>query len=225
MKTTKLLEAPVFPGAETMNARSFVDSDSFGMVHFTLPPGGFILHHNIPFEVCFIILKGNGTLVIDDCSYELATDSIAVCLPETRRCWRNTSVSEDLEVLSLKMKKCTEKDGSEVEIRKISEQTPANNPHGVDVRRVYESVHALSSIITLQPGQKLIRHITPVDVFFYVLEGTGIVEVGDEKETVTADTVIDSPKDIPHCWYNESEALLRVLVVKVPKPTKSSKLL
>lgn len=112
-----------------------------------------------------------------------------------------------------------------MEIRKISEQTPAKNPHGVDVRRVYESVHALSSIITLKPGEKLIRHITPVDVFFYVLEGTGIVEVGDEKETVTSDTVIESPKDIPHCWYNESDALLRVLVVKAPKPTTSSKLL
>ncbi|MCK5130872.1 MAG: cupin domain-containing protein [Candidatus Sabulitectum sp.] len=115
--------------------------------------------------------------------------------------------------------------GEIVEIRKISEQAQAKNPHGVDVRRVYESEHALSSIITLKPGEKLIRHITPVDVFFYVLEGTGIVEVGDEKETVSADTVIDSPKDIPHCWYNESDADLRVLVVKVPKPTTNTQLL
>ncbi len=52
-----------------------------------------------------------------------------------------------------------------------------------------------------------------------------VVEVGDEKQSVPADTVIDSPKDIPHCWYNESDSLLRVLVVKVPKPTKGSKLL
>ena len=28
------------------------------------------------------------------------------------------------------------------------------------------------------------RHITPVDVFFYVLEGTGVVEIGKEKQTV-----------------------------------------
>lgn len=112
-----------------------------------------------------------------------------------------------------------------MDIRKISEQPAAKNPHGVDVRRAYESKLALSSVIALQPGEKLIRHITPVDVFFYVLEGTGVVEVGDEKETVSKDTVIDSPKDIPHCWYNESDALLRVLVVKVPKPTGKTKLL
>ena len=110
-------------------------------------------------------------------------------------------------------------------VRKMSEQEPAKNPHGVDVRRVYETVNALSSVITLKAGEKLIRHITPVDVFFFVLEGTGIVEVGDEKETVSADTVIESPKDIPHCWYNESTTDLRVLVVKAPKPTSSSQLL
>ncbi len=110
-------------------------------------------------------------------------------------------------------------------IIKVSEQPVAGNPHGIDVRRVYESEYALSSHLTLKPGEKLIRHITPVDVFFYVLEGTGIVEVGDEELEVTKDTVIDSPKDIPHCWYNRSDADLRILVVKVPRPTTGTKLL
>jgi len=74
------------------------------------------------------------------------------------------------------------------------------------------------SMLTLKPGEKLIRHITPVDVFFYVFSGTGVVEIGDEKETVSADTVIDSPKGIPHCWLNESSSDVRILVVKTPKP-------
>ncbi|MCK5065625.1 MAG: cupin domain-containing protein [Candidatus Fermentibacteraceae bacterium] len=112
-----------------------------------------------------------------------------------------------------------------MKILKMSEQPHAKNPHGVDVRRVYDSKYALSSVITFQPGEKLIRHITPVDVFFYVLEGEGVVEVGDEKKIVSKDTVIDSPKDIPHCWYNESEGILRVLVVKAPRPTGKTKLL
>ncbi len=109
--------------------------------------------------------------------------------------------------------------------RKMSEQIPADNPHGVDVRRVYDSEYALSSVITMKPGEKLIRHITPVDVFFYVLEGSGTVEVGEEKKTVSTDTVIESPAGIPHCWYNESTKDLRVLVVKVPRPTSKTQLL
>ena len=79
--------------------------------------------------------------------------------------------------------------------------------------------------ITLEPGESLKKHITPVDVFFYVLEGTGVVEIGEERKEVGPDTLIDSPAKIPHCWYNESDKVFRVLVVKVPRPTESTKLL
>lgn len=99
------------------------------------------------------------------------------------------------------------------------------NPHRVATRKLYDTEHAQVIHITLEPGESLKRHITPVDVFFYVLEGTGVVEIGEEKRTVGPDTLIDSPKDIVHCWYNESHAPLRFLVVKVPRPTSTTRLL
>lgn len=99
------------------------------------------------------------------------------------------------------------------------------NPHNVKAAQVYDSEHAMVVHLTLEPGQSLKRHITPVDVFFYVLEGTGVVEVGDEKQTVGPDSLIESPARIPHCWYNESDKPLRVLVVKVPRPTTQTRLL
>lgn len=49
---------------------------------------------------------------------------------------------------------------------------------------------ALITIIILEPGQSLKQHITPVDVAFYALEGTGIVEVGEEKQEVPKDTLL-----------------------------------
>ncbi len=112
-----------------------------------------------------------------------------------------------------------------MKITRPSEQPSAENPHGVDVRRLYETPHALVSHLTLRPGEKLHRHVTPVDVFFYVLEGTGTVEVGDERLEVGRDTLVDSPRDIPHCWYNNGEQTLRVLIVKVPKPEAKTRLL
>ena len=99
------------------------------------------------------------------------------------------------------------------------------NPHGVSAKPVYDSPHATAAHITLQPGQSLKKHVTPVDVFFYVLEGSGIVEVGDEKETVSRDMVIESPAHVPHRLANEGAEIFRVLVVKVPKPTESTKVL
>lgn len=73
------------------------------------------------------------------------------------------------------------------------------NPHQVKAARVYESEHAAAVHLTLEPGQSLKRHITPVDVFFYVLEGAGVVEIGEEQETVGPDSLIESPARVPHC--------------------------
>ena len=99
------------------------------------------------------------------------------------------------------------------------------NPHNVDARKVYDNENAQAVHLILNPGESLKRHITPVDVFFYVLEGKGIVEIGDEKKEVGADILIESPAKIVHCWYNESNEILRILVVKVQKPTESTKIL
>jgi mannose-6-phosphate isomerase-like protein (cupin superfamily) len=100
----------------------------------------------------------------------------------------------------------------------------ADTPHKVDVRKLYDTENAVAVHIKLEPGESLKKHITPVDVFFYVLEGVGIVEIGDEKKEVTKDLLIDSPARIPHCWYNEGDETLRFLVVKVPRPTEDTRL-
>ncbi len=110
-------------------------------------------------------------------------------------------------------------------ITKVADAPVHQNPHGIDARKLYDTERAQAVALTLQPGEQLKRHITPVDAIFFVLEGTGIVEVGDEKEEVSANTLIDSPAKIPHCWYNESDAVLRVLVVKVPRQEGPSKIL
>ena len=99
------------------------------------------------------------------------------------------------------------------------------NPHGVEVTKLYDTDNAQVMHITLGPGEQLHRHITPVDVFFYVLEGTGVIEIGEEKKSVGTDTLIDSPAKIPHCWDNESNETLRILVAKVPRPTQSTRIL
>ena len=60
-------------------------------------------------------------------------------------------------------------------------------------------------------------HITPVDVLFYVVEGEGVVEIGDESQKVGPDTLVESPARIPHRWYNEGPGTVRFLVMKVPR--------
>ncbi len=107
-------------------------------------------------------------------------------------------------------------------IKILDKMSIMDTPHAVDARNLYNSEHAVISVISLQPGQALKPHITPVDVAFYVLEGTGTVQIGEEMADVSKDSLVESPKDIIHCWYNNSDALLRFLVIKVPKPKQKA---
>ena len=97
----------------------------------------------------------------------------------------------------------------------VSRVESSPTPHHVDVRKIFESPAISAVVISLQPGESLKKHVTPVDVLFYVLEGTGVVEIGDEREAVSKDVVVESPAGIAHRWINESDALFRVLVVKM----------
>lgn len=112
-----------------------------------------------------------------------------------------------------------------MEIRKVKDTAIVETPHKVDVRKMYEKETAQVMHITLQPGEALKPHITPVDVFFYVLEGTPEIRVGEEIVIVEKDSLVESPKDIVHCLYNNSDCVARVLVVKAPKPQSAARLL
>jgi len=101
----------------------------------------------------------------------------------------------------------------------------AANPHGVSARGLHSTEHVQVTMVTLLPGEALKPHITPVDVFFYVLEGSGHVQIGDERETVTKDQLIHSPARIVHRLLNETETTFRFLVVKTPAQTSKTKVL
>ncbi len=67
---------------------------------------------------------------------------------------------------------------------------------------LYDTESAQAVHIELKPGESLKKHITPVDVFFYVLEGKGVVEIGEEKHDVIRDKLVESPAKIPHRLLN-----------------------
>ena len=105
-----------------------------------------------------------------------------------------------------------------MKITYVSDQKPVDNMHNVDARKVYDKQSAQVVIIILQADESLKLHKTPVDVFFYVLEGKGVVLIGDEEKEVEKDCIIHSPANIVHSWKNESNQLLRILVAKTPNP-------
>lgn len=112
-----------------------------------------------------------------------------------------------------------------MKIINVNEQQIEETPHRVNVKNLYDKDSAQAMHITLYPGESLKPHITPVDVFFYILEGIADVRVGDETISVEKDCLVESPKDVVHCLSNSSNSATHILVVKAPKPTSKSKLL
>lgn len=111
-----------------------------------------------------------------------------------------------------------------MKITNISETPVKDTPHKVDVRNIYNHENAQVMHITLEPGESLKPHKTPVDVFFYILEGTPEVLIGEEQLEVRKDSIIESPKNIVHSLFNNSGQRARILVVKAPRPDSNSKL-
>ena len=99
------------------------------------------------------------------------------------------------------------------------------NPHKVEVKQMYNDASAQIMHITLNPGESLKPHKTPVDVVFYVLEVTPTVLVGNESQAFDKDTLIESPANIVHCLSNETSAQARILVIKAPRPLSKARLL
>ncbi|MBN2735658.1 MAG: cupin domain-containing protein [Spirochaetales bacterium] len=106
--------------------------------------------------------------------------------------------------------------------KKLADAPIMETAHNVDARNLYNTANAMVTVIKLLPGQSLKKHITPVDVAFYVLKGEGIVQIGEEKLTIHENTLVESPKDILHCWYNESQEDLVFMIIKAPRPDKKT---
>ena len=101
----------------------------------------------------------------------------------------------------------------------------SDTPHKVAVKKLLNFEHAMIVHIELKPGEAVKPHITPVDVNFYVLEGEGIVIIGEEEEIVKKDQLIFSPAKIRHQLLNRSKGIFRFLVIKTPAPTSETKIL
>jgi quercetin dioxygenase-like cupin family protein len=105
-----------------------------------------------------------------------------------------------------------------MEIKKIFETEAFINNHGVEARKFYQNEHMMMIHLNLKPGDVISKHAAPLDICFLVLEGQGIVQIGDESKEVEANTLIESPANAGHGWRNESDATLRILVIKTPNP-------
>jgi quercetin dioxygenase-like cupin family protein len=112
-----------------------------------------------------------------------------------------------------------------MKIVKAKQAPDRPNPHAVSVKALHSTEHVQVVMITLEPGESLKLHVTPVDAFFYGLEGEGKVKIGDKTAALEADDLVHSPSGIPHTLWNDGADQFRFLVVKTPRQQQTSRLL
>jgi quercetin dioxygenase-like cupin family protein len=100
----------------------------------------------------------------------------------------------------------------------VAESPVVPNPHGLDAHRMFASPHVEVVHISLPAGKALVRHASPVDTLFYIIDGTATVESGSGRLTAPAGTITPNSAGTMHRVVNETAAQLRFLVIKTPQP-------
>ena len=68
----------------------------------------------------------------------------------------------------------------------------------------------------LSPGRMIEPHVDPYEEIYFVLEGNGLIRVGDEEKEVKPMEATYLPAGIPHALTNTKETDLKILVVAAP---------
>ena len=87
---------------------------------------------------------------------------------------------------------------------------------------LFETERMFSDVYFLEPGQEQKRHAhSGADKIYFVLEGTGRFQIGDEDRELGVDQIVLAPADIEHGVRNQSDARLVLLVFMAPNPNKA----
>ena len=84
---------------------------------------------------------------------------------------------------------------------------------------IFTTDRLFCDVYCFEPGQTQAPHSHGgSDKIYYVLEGSGCIEIGSETRTVGPGTAVLAPAGMDHSVVNEGPERLKLLVVMAPKP-------
>lgn len=104
-----------------------------------------------------------------------------------------------------------------MDIIRMHEKEGFVNPRGVTVKELYNVEATKIMNLTLRPGDHVPHHNVPVHVFFYIVEGTGTLQIGEEKAIVTEKDIIPCPPGTTMALWADQGVAFSVLNVKSPR--------
>jgi mannose-6-phosphate isomerase-like protein (cupin superfamily) len=84
---------------------------------------------------------------------------------------------------------------------------------------IFTTERLFCDVYCFEPGQTQASHShSGSDKIYYVLEGHGQIQIGDESRDAGVGTAVLAPAGIDHAVSNQGTERLKLLVVMAPKP-------
>lgn len=90
------------------------------------------------------------------------------------------------------------------------------NQRGVVAKKILKHENAMVMNLVLNPNDIVPEHSVPVDVFFYIVEGKGTLQIGDQSAVVEARDIITCPPNTKMSLKADQGEKFVVLNVKTP---------
>lgn len=103
-----------------------------------------------------------------------------------------------------------------MEIIKMEEIEGAKRWDGILTREILKNEDTKVMNLVLQPGDEVPEHSVPVNVFFYIVKGSGTLQIGEEAQVVEATDIIPCPPNTTMSLQADQEEEFVVLNVKTP---------
>ncbi|RKD26537.1 Cupin domain protein [Caminicella sporogenes DSM 14501] len=103
-----------------------------------------------------------------------------------------------------------------MEIIKMDQVEGVVNKRGVLVKQLIKHKDTTVMNLVLNPGDVVPEHSVPVNVFFYIVEGKGTLQIGDEAKVVEAKDIITCPPNTKMSLKADQGEKFVVLNVKTP---------
>ena len=103
-----------------------------------------------------------------------------------------------------------------MKIIKLDEVEAEKNKRGVYSKAIIKNEDTTVTNIKLSEGDVLGEHSVPVNVFFYIVEGKGTLQIGDKETVVEPKQVIPCPPNTTMSLKADQGEKFEVLNVKTP---------
>lgn len=90
------------------------------------------------------------------------------------------------------------------------------NMRGVKAKTIVNHKNATIKNLLLGPGEAIPLHYMPVDVTFFILEGTGEITIGDQSYTVKPHDIVICPINVGMSVKADDNSSLSFINIKTP---------